>query len=286
MFTDDQATPARLEILVDLLRDSRNLTASSAARLLQPKPLTDGNPPKAAAATIKAAKELGLLDEDKNSGRLSLLQHARKAEESKSAVLAALDERVLRNTEVEPYFALFYSFVLELGKGAYKKRVDEAWATEFNQQVFAGERQTNPFNKTKLTGLHRWLSYAGLGWYDPAGNFQANPYQRLRRALPAIFGKERKMSSERFMERLGDICPELDGGALFQRANPTYDSTQKHCTLGLSHALIELEIDGALRLYRPIDSTSWSIKDGEPPIGEDAQSKGERISFVELLTRA
>jgi hypothetical protein len=286
MFTDQQATPARLEILVDLMRNSRNLSANSAARLLQPKPLTDGNPPQAAAATIKAAKELGIVDEDGGSGRLSLLPHARKATTAKSAVLTALDDRVLRSTEVEPYFALFYAFVLGLGKGAYKKRDRDAWAADFNHQVFSGERQSNPFNKDKVSGLDRWLSYAGLGWYDPAKNFQANPHERLHRALPAVFGKERKMSSERFMERLADICPELDGGALFQRANPAYDPTQKHCTLGLSHALIELEIDGVLRLYRPLDSTSWNIKDGEPPIGEDAQSKGERISFVELLTRA
>lgn len=286
MFTDQQATPARVEILIDLARESRNLTAASAARLLQPEPLTEGKEPQAAKATLKATKELGLLEEDDDSGRLSLPFKVRKAGDARATVLAALDERVLGTLDVEPYFALFYAFVLGLGKGAYVKRDRDAWAADFNRQVFPGIPQSNPFNKDKATGLDRWLGYAGLGWYDPSGNFQANPYERLHRALPAIFGKEKKTTSERFMQRLGEECPELDGGVYFLQANPTYDRAEKRCTLGLSHALIELDMDKVIRLHRPADSTSWSIKEAEPPIGEDALSKGDRFTFIELLSRA
>lgn len=283
MFTDDQTTPVRLEILIDLLRGSpRGIPRESVYRLLQPEPLS-GEKTGAARATIRAALDLEVATEQGDTLKLS--ETAKKLE-TRTAVLEAIDRRVLGNAKVEPYFALFYAYALGVDKAAQATRRDLAdWVSGFNQVAFGGEEQTNAFNPTKLSGLHRWFGYAGLGWYDPAQEFQPNPYERLRRALPRIFGKSRKITSEDWMTRLGEQCPELDGGQLFLQANPRYSAESKRCSLGLSHALVELDLNGVIYLYRPADSAGWSIEDAEPPIESEADKQGTRISFIELLTQ-
>ena len=283
MFTDDQTTPVRLEILLDLLRKfPRGLSREGISRLLQPEPLA-GEKTNAARATVKAALELEIVQEQGDT--LKLVDKAKMKADTRTTILSAFDQRVLTNWDTEPYFALFYAYYLGLGKAAQADRRDRnAWVTEFNKVVFGGVVQSNPFNETKLTGLHRWFNYVGLGWYDPAEVFQPNPYDRLRRTLLPIFSKSKKLSCDEWMERLAEHCPELDGGHIFRRANPNLSDTRK-CSLGLSHALVELDLDGVIRLDRPADSAGWSIEDAEPPIESSADKQGTRISFVELIAK-
>jgi hypothetical protein len=283
MFTHDPVTPVRLQILIDLLRECRRgLTRQDTYRLLQPEPLNadlgGGSP---AVVTVRAAIELELVED--NNGVLSLTPNCRKQSDSREAILRAFDARVLSNADVEKYFALFYSYYLGLGKEVYGRRAfnNEQWAERFNQAVFGDAPQENRFNGTKLTGLHRWFNFVGLGWYDPNGDFQANPYERLERALPQIFVRHKKLESDAFIAKLAEVCPELDGGALFLQANPQWDGAGRQCTLGLSCALIELHLDGAIRLSCPADSAGWNIGDAEPPRDEDFRSA--RIASIERL---
>jgi hypothetical protein len=184
---------------------------------------------------------------------------------------------------VEPYFALFYSYLLSLNaEGGVKKTGDE-WSRDFERDVLGGQRSDNPFNRDKWTGLNRWVGYAGLGWYDPGDNFQPNPYGRLLRRLPALFAGEKKLTGEAFMQNMSTACPELDGGSLFMQAHKSraYEPAAKVCTLGLSHALIDLHQDGWIRLNCPRDSRGWSIELAEPP-SDDLMRSG-RIDSIELL---
>jgi hypothetical protein len=280
MFTDDAVTPVRLEILIDLLRKSRGgLAREEIYRHLQPEALKPDSKLAPSKATVRAALDLELLAEE-TQGTLSLRVSCKKKKDTRSAVLSAFDEKALANTKVEKYFALFYSYYLGLGKAVYSraKHSGEEWAKQFNADVFSGEPQDNPFNATKLTGLHRWFSYVGLGWYDPASNFQANPYERVLRALPTIFSGVRKLSSGDFMNQLARTCPELDGGEIFRQANRNWKSEDKQCSLGLSHAMIELHEDGVIALDCPADNQDWSLKEAEPP--RDDQFKGDRFSSI------
>jgi len=131
--------------------------------------------------------------------------------------------------------------------------------------------------------LHRWLNYVGLGWYDPVDSFQANPYERLLRALPSLFGRQHKLDADRFVTTLGATCPELDGGEIFLQANHEWQSADKKCSLGLSHALIELHLDGVIRLNCPADSAGWSVGEAEPP--RDDNFRSDRFAVIELLAR-
>lgn len=285
MFTDAPVTPVRLTVLLDLLRGFRQgITREDIHRLLQPESLTgEGKNFDPAKATLKAGVDLGLVKED--GGTCSLTPACRQEKDTVGAVLKAIDDRVLTTTEVEKYFALFFSYYLGLGTQVYRRRTqnNQQWADQFNRAVFADVPQGNPFNATKVTGLHRWFSFAGLGWYDPSGTFQANPYDRLQRALPGIFKKRKEMDAEEFMAGLRQTCPELDGGALFETANKEYSRTEKKCTLGLSHALVELHLDGIIALNCPADSAGWSIEEAEPPHGKDILST--RFSSLEYLVK-
>lgn len=284
MFTDDPVTPVRLEILIGLLREiPRGLPRQEVYRLLQPAPLDPDKRSSPAGATVKAAIELQLAEEDSEGKNLTLNPACRKEGPIRTAILKAFDERVLATAEVEKYFALFYAYYLGLGKKTYEYRSNnkEKWADEFNQVVFRNSPQENRFNGTKLTALHRWFNYVGLGWYDPNGEFQANPYERLQRALPAIFGKKPQLDVETFMTKLVETCPELDGGKLFKEANPGWSVEDRRCTLGLSHALIELHLDGIIRLSCPADSSGWDIREAEPPGGDDFGSS--KIAAIKLL---
>jgi hypothetical protein len=283
MFTDSDVTPLRLEILLDTLRAFRGgLEQRTLSRLLQPEPLTTAGT-RVAGATFSAAEELGLVE--KRSDKVALAAEARSAE-APAAIRSAFDRVVLTATAVEPHFALYFSYLLGLGKALYAKRPNkESWVNEYRTKV--DNVPNEPFNKTSLSGFDRWYDYIGLGWYDPADNFQPQPYDRLERTLPVIFGKTKRLESDEFMTRLARHCPELDGGTLFRQANRGYDGdATRVCTLGLSHALIELDHVGVLRLFRPGDSSGWSINDAEPQREAHPDRAGSRITTIELLTRA
>jgi hypothetical protein len=282
MFTDDRVPPIHLETLIDLLREARSkeLDAQTIPFLLQPDGLPDVKPERGhSKLALKAAQELGIVQRDQ--GSVTLLIERKDKRSTREIVLEALESHVLSSLEVEPYFALYYSYLLGLGKKADdRKKTRDQWASEFNAQVFRGQKQSNPFNADKVSGLHRWFRYAGLGWYDPAGVFQCNPYERLRRALPRIFEGKRKLQGGPFMEGLAGACPELDGGVVFRQAVPTYNDADRVCTLGLSHALVDLHLDGHLVLHCPQDSSGWSLQEADPPL-DNQTLRSARIDFVE-----
>lgn len=286
MFTDGPVTPIRVEILVDLLRElnTRKFDREKILRLLQPETLpgvATGTKRDQAVATLRTALDLGLVTED-DDGRIRIAFERTDSRSTRRIVHDALDKCVLGgSTEPEPYFALFYSYLLALGKEGVRKKAGDDWVIDFDRDVFAGQRQSNPFNATKYTGLRRWFRYAGLGWHDTEDVFQPNPFERLLRRLPIIFDGREKLRGEEFMERLGQACPELDGGAVFRRAAGNWNPKNKKCSLGLSHALVELHQGNKIRLHCPQDSRGWSIEDAAPP--SDETLKSDKIEDVELL---
>lgn len=282
MFTDQPVTPLRLESLINLLRNNsqRRFRKEQLYELLQPTGLPDLKDRVQSRVTLAAAEELALVETVDGIVRLTF---DRKDKRSTGRIVCdAWDVRVLADRSVEPYFALFYSYLLGLDRDVPVRQSPDDWAIRFERDVFRGERPNNPVNITKVTGIRRWLQYVGLGWYDPAGEFQPNPYSRLLRRLDLIFGSEKRLADEQFMTRLGEECPELDGGAIFQLANGTRRTGEKTCTLGLAHALVDLHESGHLRLHCEPDSRGWSLDAAEPPPDGKTLRSG-RIDFVEYL---
>src|SRR5215216_2804406 len=150
MFTDNPVIPTRLETLIDLLRGlgSRKVSRAALCQLLQP----EGLPGVTASSnqandTVKASMELGLVED--SQGRIKLLFGANDKRTTRRIILDALYIRALSSTEVEDYFALFYSYLLYTDEpGATIKSGDE-WARDFERDVFGGQRPNNPFNNDK-----------------------------------------------------------------------------------------------------------------------------------------
>jgi hypothetical protein len=283
VFTDEPVTPTRLETLLDLLRGTRHqFDREKLGLVLQPDELPEVGAESKRAQTrsvIRAATDLGLVDEA--GGTLRLTFKAGDERGTREIVLQAIDERVLASTDVEPYFAPFFAWLLGLGAAGEVKRSSHDWSVAFETAAFGGRSEKNPFNATKYDGLHRWMGYAGLGWYDPGEIFQPNPYERLTRRLPAIFAGDRRLTGDEFIRRVGACCPELDGGDIFVRFSPGWRPEARACTPGLSHALVDLHLDGRIVLTCARDSGGWSIAAAEPPSdGRTLQSS--RLDFVEL----
>ena len=117
MFTDDLATPTRVETLIELIRsdESRRWGSEALGQLLQPDTLPDVKASRPQATRmLKAATELGLIKVT-DAGNVVLTARG-DPRSTRDLVRAAIDDKVLASTEVEPFFAPFYSFVLGLGK--------------------------------------------------------------------------------------------------------------------------------------------------------------------------
>jgi len=275
VFTDSYVTPRRLETLVDVLRHmGSNTTRDSLYRVLQPEQVRDTDKPQVATAVLSAAHELELVE---GTDRLNILKSPLP---TRDLVLEALDSHVLARTDIEPYFALFFSYLLARGDDGPLDRSGSV--DDFNQRVPRHPTHPIAFNPTMHTGLRRWLRYAGLGWSDPKGVFQCCPYERLLRTLPAIFDDAVRLSSETFMERMAAVCPELDGGAIFAQANSDFDASGKVLTQGVANALLDLHADAVLRLHATADSGGWSLERAEP--SSDAKTLlAPRLDAIELI---
>lgn len=278
MFTDGPVTPLHVETLIEVLRrlGNRKMAREAIYGVLQPKGITSSQ--EQSTRAVRAAIELNLVIE-KNGEELELTEAGRGRRSVRECVLDAIDQFVLARTDVEYYFALFYSYMLGLNRDTVKGSARD-WETAFNREVFGNRVTTNRFNETKWTGIHRWLVYAGLGWNDPSGEFQCNPYDRLKRRLPDIFDAKKKLDDDTFMDRLAITCPELDGGDIFKQANRNAENSRQ-CTLGLSHALTELHLDSQIQLHCSPDSRGWSLRYASPP-NDGNTLRSDRMDFIEI----
>lgn len=273
MFTDQPVTPLRLEILVDVVDElgaSGTLRREALLEMLQPETLPDfnseaGEPRSAAKQALKAATDLGLVVEEEGVLRLGEAARSTRRRSARELVLAALDARVLAAVDIETYFAPFYAFILALDTSARSPADAQEWANRYNAAVYGGAAPRNPLNKDKVRGLFRWYPYAGLGWVDPGNMFQCDPTERLARAIPQIFDDVTELSGDEFMMRLGEVCPELDGGEHFRFANGARAARGKALTAGVAQALVGLHLDGAIVLYCPPDSPGWDLSLAAPP---------------------
>ncbi len=281
MFTDSEATPARVEMLLEVARSmsGRKFDSTTVRQLLQPDGLPGLTSKSEQARSIMfAARELELVAEQPDGNFRPT--RSRDNRSARLALVEAIDEKVLSDDKVEPWFALFYAFLLGRDESAAAgPQAGIHWETLFERELFSSTKPANRFNPEKYRGLRRWFRYSGLGWHDSDDRFHPNPYERIVRKLPSIFGKKRDLVIETFMDNLSEDCPELDGGHIFLRANPTWDRSRRMTSLGLSHALVDLHLDRVIQLNCPLDSDGWSIAKAAPPFDGD-HLKSDRITSV------
>lgn len=289
MFIDNPTIPAQLEVLIEVIHAMRDRKADEAALklVIQPKGLpglTDGS--RQLEAHLKAAEELCLVqfDTEKN---VRLKNRSRGTFDARKAILAAFDEVVLAATEVEKWAARFYSYLIvqddDVGPDSGDKQ--QLFSKEFMERLPSSIDSKDPMNREKYSGLIRWYCYAGLGWVDSSGRFVPDPTARIRRALPVICGTNKKMDADDFMVRLADVCPELDGGAIFQQVtSEQYNITTKEFTRGVASALWRLHDEQTLRLVCPNDSMGWRLdRAGKGLVGGQTSNRVSQIEFMQRV---
>jgi hypothetical protein len=287
VFIDNPSVPIQLETLLDVLYELRQKTATSETvkSLLQPKGLPDVSSGSAHAANqLSAAKELQLVKQEEG-GDFRLAYSIRDGKPSaKEAILEAFDRRVLSSPDVEPWFGRLYSYVIARnGFIPEEKNERDNLCSEFNNALPAEIERKNQLNSTKLSHYLRWYSYTGMGWYDPSKRFILDPTLRLIRALPLLFNGSQRLDSAPFMSSLAQICPELDGGALFRdMSSDIYNPTNRLCTHALAIALRNLHDDEIIQLDCPKDSQGWSLENGGTVLNQ-ATLQSDRFDRVTLV---
>jgi hypothetical protein len=85
------------------------------------------------------------------------------------------------------------------------------------------------------------------------------------------------------MTSLAQICPELDGGALFKDMSlDLYTLTNRVCTKPLAIALRNLHDEGVIELDCPKDSQGWSLENGGTVLNEQSlhSDRFDRVILV------
>ena len=141
MFTDGPVTPIHVEALIELFQslEKQKIQRDTLYRILQPVYISKKNDQSKQA--VQSATELGLLTE-KNK-YLYLTEHVTRSQSIRQAVLESIDEYILSRMDVEPYFALFYSYMLVLPATAVDKS-NEEWVTAFVCDVFKNFETLRP----------------------------------------------------------------------------------------------------------------------------------------------
>jgi len=263
MFMDGTATSNRLETLVKVLMSDKmpDMDEDTLKIILAPRSLPEFSNTQP-TDLLSAGKELGLLTYSKDAKKIQKIDPNGKS--AKQKLLEILDGNVLSKTDVEPYFAKYYSFILfndiELSN-SNKILID--LVTEANQKI-VGFSENNPFNDTKLSSYLPWYSYVGLTETirkdrNSIVSSAAHPYERIERKLDDIFQSQKLLQIEDFMQNLGSHCPELDCGEIFNSVNSAGNQNHNQITRGVSNALIELHVNGRIVLDCPLDSDGWSF---------------------------
>lgn len=280
MFTDSPTIPAQLEVLLDVVHamHQRRVSDDSLKQLIQPKGLRDlGAKSMQVTHHLSAARALGLVKEVNGDVRLSY--KVLDVHQPRQAILAAFDGIALADDRVEKWAGRFYGYLIVQDDDTLRMDRAQAMADRFMADLPSTVDKTNPMNDTKYRALARWYVYVGLGWVDPDGAFTPDPTDRLRRALPVIWGKDRTLDADQFLDRLGQACPELDGGALFNEVTTlTYNPSARGCTQALATALRCLHDEGELKLHCPADSKGWSLeKAGLSPVRGEMSSRFDAV---------
>lgn len=292
MFIDNPSVPIQLETLLDILYELRQKTATSdtVKSLLQPKGLPDVSTSSSHAGNqLHAAKELQLVTQEEG-GDIRLTYSIRDGKPTaKEAILGAFDRRVLSSPEVEPWFGRLYSYVIARNSFIPEERsARENLCTEFNDALPADIERGNQLNSTKLSHYLRWYTYSGMGWYDPSKRFILDPTVRLLRILPMLFNGVQRLDATPFMLSLAQICPELDGGALFRDMSPDlYNPADRVCTQAVAIALRNLHDEEIIQLDCPKDSQGWSLENGGTVLNQETlhSDRFDRVSLVSVRKR-
>lgn len=211
----------RLWALVRVVVELGAPTRQEIFDVLQPQTLVEKSASTAASITYRVAIDAGLIRE--NEDKTISLEVASEKLADEGAFQDCMRDIILGVTEKHQsnyLFNLFSAWYAVQDTRVFYDISENKYFPQFNADMASSQETDDQrlFNDTKLNGWRKWATFLGLGWsmkFNGREIVVPDATKRLRAALPAIFQEDTYMSFEHFVERVGRICPELDGGKLF-----------------------------------------------------------------------
>lgn len=269
-----QVTPRRLHALLRLAAREARATRQDLLDLLQPGALlSDGSEAKQSAskAVFNAAVSCGLIAPPAGNSEPVRLLVGREEIESPESFRACMQRTLLgvRDESRPNYLLNLYAAWYAAQNERVLRFTPQDFETNFNQELHA-DAEERVFNKTKLSGWEQWAAFVGWGWFlktSPARSVLVpDAHRRVAGALPTVFaadGRGKALEFGVFARRLGEHCPELDGGLLFERCwrgSRGAEPRGNRLSLMLSTALRVLHDTGHIELERRADATDiWQL---------------------------
>lgn len=255
VFNNNQVSPQRLHALVKLVVYTDDLNRDTIFETIQPM----DNNRSSAVAVFNMAIGLGLIhespdDKDRILSRLNI-----EDVNTIDAFQQVLSQLLLSQVdENDPQYLLnlFAAWFAVQNDAVIYERHDDL-ANRFNKQMLPNRDKQSTFNETKMVGWIRWAAFVGWGRLISKGGrdyLMPDATLRIKPLIPKILNEvNQPMQFVNFLQRIGELCPELDSGKLFEYCQSL--GTQSHTlSLMLSTALISLQETGIIQIKKIDDS--------------------------------
>lgn len=271
-----QVTPQRVHALLRLILRRRQPKREELLTLLQPPELSAKT--DAAAAVFAAAARCNLIVHDTDQDVVMIDPGLRPASiETAEAFRNTMQERLWGVTDpdqdnyllnqVMAWYAVQSPDVYRLKKTELAARFNLAL---YPQESDADTEAGRAINDTKLNAWYTWVSF--LGWGFVHGDILwPVAHKRLGPKLGRWRGQQFTFSE--FMQQVADICPEMDGGILFEEcweaSRPSQPRGQRlsfmlSTTLGTLHGLNQIRLErsaDALDRWQILPSSAYPFLD-------------------------
>jgi hypothetical protein len=273
IINNNQVNPHRLHALARLVSRLRMPKREDFLDMLQPPDLV--NSQEASKAVYNAAINSQVIVEDEN-GYVSLHPDIgkRKNIESLDSFRAVMQKRLIgiADENADNYLLNFVTaWYAVQNERIFQYRKKDEISQNFNRDMDPRDEEElleegRLFNPTKLNGWLTWASFLGWGWIMTVGGkelLMPDAHKRLIPALPLLLPDSEEIPFSQFAQRLAEICPELDGGSLFEKcwqASRSAEQRGNQLSLMLSTGLRSLHDNGKIRLIHYADSANeWQL---------------------------
>lgn len=219
-------TPLRLHAILKLLALIGEKPRQSVLDLLQPQALSDTQ--TRAKDSIALLVALGMIETTDNGQSLRLAASVPAKIDQIEVYRAYMQERVMGITnpnapnnyvfnQFAAWFAVQDAHISNLNKiGLTAKFSEEMYPSQGSDS----DASTRAMNDTKFNGWMNWVAFLGWGVTHDAFRcgFVPDASGRLRGVLNETLPYGEPITMRIFMEKLATVCPELDGGTLFEEA--------------------------------------------------------------------
>lgn len=271
-----QGTPERVWSLIGGLAGAGGeIGRDEFSALLNPGYVRGGQKVTATPTLIADAtgvtSALGLVEREGNVTRM-----CGAAPADLEALADHVHQRLCATAQGDPDAVILQAYAWLVAEAHHRQ--DIGWMFDVGSSSFADmmadglrgleEEGGRPMNTTKIPAWRRWVRFIGLGVALPdEGQDLPSPARRLAIELrQSEIAPGATIAAETFVRRIGQLCPYLDRGPLFELAcerighRPAPRQLSPILTLGLR----ELEADGMLTMLLSGDSGDALILTPDP----------------------